>query len=415
MAVSISTDEFRRGWHELLAATLGNATGAGAIMYYSMSSFMLPLEQEFGWNRSEIGLAISCLVLGWIFTMPLIGVLCDRLGPRKPILCSIPSLALVLVALSFLDGSLLNLYLLFFAGAVVGSGTLGVTYIAAISPSFDTNRGLAYGIALAGTGLSALLLPLGLHEVISAYGWRSAWLALSVVVLLQWPIAWKCIKDRQFDTSRQEPGGQAGGMSLEQALRTWNFWLLAAAFLLMALLLSGLLINLIPLLISSGFSAGQAARAAAGIGIGLLFARICVGYLLDRLPARLVAIGAFIIAALGCLLLRSDSAAIVSIAALALGFTAGAELDLLAYMTARYFGVRFHASIYAVSLSLFYVGAVFAPVLVGELYAITGNYSLVLQCTIASCVLAGALILFLGPYPSFNHSDTNPHTEMGRL
>ena len=56
MRAAIDTGEFKRGWPELFAAMLGNASGVGAVMYYSMSSFMLPLEREFGWSRSDTGL-----------------------------------------------------------------------------------------------------------------------------------------------------------------------------------------------------------------------------------------------------------------------------------------------------------------------------------------------------------------------
>jgi len=377
---------------------LGNATGVGAIMYYSMSSFMLPLEQAFGWSRSDMGVAVSCLVLGWIVCMPVMGLICDRFGPRRPILISIPLLALALASLSQLDGSLLQLYAIFFVGALLGSGTLGITYIAAVTPAFVANRGLAFGITLAGTGVSAFLLPLGLHQLISLFDWRTAWLALALVSLAQWPIAYFCIP-RGIGSARPAVRESLEGYSLAQALATRNFWLLGLAFLLIALLLSGLLINLIPLLIEAGMSREQAAGATAGIGLGLLFARVFVGYLLDRLDARLVAVLAFAVAAGGCVLLGRGDARWAATGALALGFTVGSELDLLAYMTARYFGERAHASIYAVSLSLFYVGAVLAPLLVGELHAYGGGYHLALQATIASCVFASVFVALLGPYP----------------
>ncbi len=411
MNAGIDFTEFRRGWPPLVAATLGNATGVGAIMYYSMSSFMLPLEQEFGWSRSDMGFAVSCLVFGWIISMPVIGSICDRFGPRRPILVSIPLLALVLASLSTLDGQLYQLYLMFFIGALVGSGTLAVSYIAAVSCEFVANRGLAYGITLAGTGISAFALPLGLLEVIVHFDWRTAWLVLALVSLVQWPIAFFCISRR--DVQQRGDSGYSGesdsglyGYTLSEVLVMRNFWLLALAFMLIALLLSGLLINLIPLLSEAGMSTQQAATAASGIGVGLLFARVFVGYLLDRLPARWVAVFAFAIAAAGCFLLSAGRPSLAGLGALALGFTVGSELDLLAYMTARYFGTRSHSSVYAVSLSLFYVGAVIAPVLVGELYALSQNYAITLQATVVSCVLASALVLMLGPYPeSFGDDD----------
>ena len=401
--------EFRRGWPVVVAGLSGNALGVGAILFYSMSSFMVPLEEEFGWSRTEMGAAISFLMLGWILVMPLLGRICDRFGPRKPILLSIPLLALFMAGLSRLQGELMMLYGLFAASAVFGSGTLGVTYIAAVSKHFDRHRGLAYGITLAGTGVSAFVLPILLNALIEDHGWRSAWLILSCLVLCQFPIAWMWIgKDADSPTGSGGTAPRAAteaGFSLGEALRRPAFWLLSVTFLLVALVLSGLLINLIPLLREIGLSPRDAATTTATVGIGLLFARVAVGFLLDRFQARYVAVMAFAVAALGCLLLAGQRTEFATFAVLALGFTAGAELDLLAYMSARYFGLRAHATIYSIGLSIFYSGAVCAPLLVGGLYDYTGGYHAALQLTVVCCVVASVLILLMGPYPSFEEAE----------
>lgn len=401
--------EFRRGWPVVVAGLSGNALGAGAILFYSMSSFMVPLEEEFGWSRTEMGAAISFLMLGWILVMPLLGRICDRFGPRKPILLSIPLLALFMAGLSRLQGELMMLYGLFAASAVFGSGTLGVTYIAAVSKHFDRHRGLAYGIILAGTGVSAFVLPILLNALIEDYGWRSAWLILSCLVLCQFPIAWIWIgKDADGPAGRGATAPRAAteaGFPLAEALRRPAFWLLSVTFLLVALVMSGLLINLIPLLREIGLSRRDAATTTATVGIGLLFARVAVGFLLDRFQARHVAVMAFAVAALGCLLLAGQRTEFATFAVLALGFTSGAELDLLAYMSARYFGLRAHATIYSIGLSIFYSGAMLAPLLVGGLYDYTGGYRAALQLTVVCCVVASVLILLMGPYPSFEEAE----------
>lgn len=398
--------EFRTGWPALVAGVSGNALGAGAILFYSMSSFMGPLEQEFGWSRAEMGAAISCLMLGWIVTMPVLGRLCDRYGPRRPILISIPLLALLIAGLSRLQGDLTGLYLMFTASAVFGSGTLGVTYIAAVSKYFDRHRGLAYGITLAGTGISAFVLPILLNYLIEFHGWRTAWLVLAGLALCQFPIAWLCIKDgaggRAAGDDSPEVGVTATGLTLAEALRSRAFWLLSTAFLLVALVISGLLINMIPLLNEMGLDARDAATTTAGLGIGLLFARVTVGLLLDHFQARYVAVAAFLTAVVGCVLLAQQQTDYVPFAVFALGFTSGAELDLLAYMSARYFGLKAHASVYSIGLSIFYFGAVLAPLLVGGLYDATGAYTVALQITVLGCMLACVLIMLMGSYPRFD-------------
>ena len=213
--------------------------------------------------------------------MPAIGVICDRFGatptypdqhtavrsgPGQPVTIEQQSTDALPVV---------------FSGAVLGSGTLGVTYIAAVSPRFVNNRGLAYGITLAGTGLSAF--PIAIGFVCSNFSlWTGATAVAGTGAGGTAAVANSLVLHSgavvQYAVTKQKSVSVCGdGVSLAEAIRTRNFWLLAAAFLVIALFLSGLMINLIPLLTESGLSASQAASATAGIGAGLLFARVFRG------------------------------------------------------------------------------------------------------------------------------------------
>jgi len=78
---------------------------------------------------------------------------------------------------------------------------------------------------------------------------------------------------------------------------------------------------------------------------------------------------------------------------------AGAEGDMLAYFTSRYFGVRRYGQIYGLLLGLFSVGYASFPPVVGFLFGIFGSYSLAFGLCGAILVVGASLLYFIGNYP----------------
>lgn len=397
----IDIGEFRNGWRVLLAAFVGNVTGAPALLFFGLSSFMTPLQAEFGWSRTEIGVGLTCYTVGIILTVPIIGRLCDHFGARRIALTSIPLLAISLMSLSALPDNLWVFYTIYVLCTVLGAGTVGLTYISAVSPYFNYNRGLAFGLTLSGAGLSAFILPIMLHAVIAAFGWRAAWLAMAAMALVQLPIVLSLIPGGESRQRRAAASDTGVGDSTRAAVLSPRFWAICTPFFLIALTVSGLIVNMLPLLTDKGIDSAVAAKIASSIGIGVIAARIGIGYLVDLFDPRRVSVGVFAVAAAGCLLLMQDYPYAAAVGAFLFGFTVGAEYDLLAYITSRYFGLRYHGAIFGIALSLFHLGAMFSPVFVGLLFDQASNYSHALQVTIVFCALAAGSISTIGPvrYP----------------
>ena len=53
------------------------------VFYYGIGAFFTPLVVEFGWTRAATSFAISLYQLSGAFLAPAVGLLFDRLGPRK--------------------------------------------------------------------------------------------------------------------------------------------------------------------------------------------------------------------------------------------------------------------------------------------------------------------------------------------
>ena len=73
----------------------------------------------------------------------------------------------------------------------------------------------------------------------------------------------------------------------------------------------------------------------------------------------------------------------------AIGFALGAEVDLLAYLTSRYFGLRYYGFLYALVYAFFWIGIALGPAITGHLFDVFGDYQIALRM-IVILLLVGA-------------------------
>ena len=172
------------GWWVILVSTIGNTVNFGAIIVFSFGLFILPLHEEFGWSRTEISLAYSLAAVLYAPIQPLVGKLIDRFSARKVIVPSIVFLGLLLMSMYFLTASLWHFYLIYITMGLLGAGTAPPAYVKVISHWFDRKRGFALGLAMSGFGLGALVLPYLTHSLIREFGWRGAYVALGIIIIL---------------------------------------------------------------------------------------------------------------------------------------------------------------------------------------------------------------------------------------
>ena len=114
----------------------------------------------------------------------------------------------------------------------------------------------------------------------------------------------------------------------------------------MSLGVGGLLVHFVPLLNDLGADSIRAAEITSLLGLASVCGRIGVGLLLDRFSATLVTVATLLLAASGALLLYIFGLGFAPLAVMLIGLAAGAEVDLIAYLCSRYFGVRSYGAIY---------------------------------------------------------------------
>jgi len=401
----MTAGEFGRGWPLVLAAFLGVAfslpiLGAG----YSLGVFVAALEAEFGWTRGQImtvPLILSAIAVPLGFA---IGRIADKRGVRRLVIVSQAAFGLSFAALGLFTRDLPSFYALYAAMAVAGAGTLSVSFTKAIARRFERRRGLAIGLALAGSGLCALAVPAYATAVLEAYGWRAAYVALGALPLfVALPASWLLLRDPAPDPVAGRTSGTAG-IPVREAWASRRFWTLNLAFLLASAAVTGFISATVPLLRDSGMGADEAARTAGLFGLTVVGGRVAVGWLVDRVWGPAVAAGFLLPAALGCAALAGGGAAAwLPVAAIVLvGLATGAEYDLAAYLASRYFGVRDFGQIYAAQSATIALGGGAAPALYGFAFDRAGSYEPALIGSAAALATCAALLLTLGRYPSFD-------------
>lgn len=354
-------DVSRQGFLTAFGAMVGLALGPSVIANLTVTAYIAPIEEEFGWLRSDVSLAFSIVAYMIVVVSPLQGMLVDRFGPRRVVLTSIPLFAFSLAAIYFTPDNIYIYYLLWALVPIAGLGLWPLGYLQAVTPWFDRKLGLALGCANAGIGVGSTFLPmLIIGPIIAAYSWRHAILALALLVLfVSWPIVAYCLREPANDTAAARSLSAASrnfGLTFRQASREPTFWMLNLGFFLLGITATSLVTQQAPLLRDAGWTAEETTRLQMTFGFGLLFARVAVGFIIDHVFAPRVMTTVSIGGAVACILyaLYPD---LGYISAILIGFLLGAEFDVLAFLIKRYYGNAAYGRVYGVVFGVFYLGS----------------------------------------------------------
>ena len=400
-------------WGVVVASTFGLMVTQGPVMTFSFGVFLPSFENEFGWSRGQISLALTLTILSAAVVMPLAGRTLDRVGARRFTLWATLIFGVSVMSLYFVPGNLALFYLWFVVIGILAAGAAPGPFARAVSAWFDKRRGLALGLCMAGVGIGAAMMPLIARSATATFGWRGAYVVIGCLIVTVTPILlWLLHNDPEDvggyvdnDPNRESGNAQKQllGLTRREAFGKRTFWLLLAAFLIAAFTINGTTVHLVPLLLDRGVTFEAAAGTASFIGLALIFGRVVAGYLLDRVFAPYVAISFLCGPIVGMLILAqggTGSTAILSAALLGLGV--GAEVDLIAYMASRYFGLKSFGEIYGYLFGTFIVGTGLGPLATGIAFDRMGNYSTIFISYAVLLGLSCLLMLRLGDYPDYS-------------
>lgn len=397
--------EFRLGWKVLLAGFLGTMCGASPLPFNVLGFLFKPLEAEFGWNVQQVSVGITIFGITASLLAPVFGWFADRFGVRKVAIWSLVGFVLAFSSLYLTPPVLAGFYFLWFLVGLVGIGSTPVTWSRGLSLWFVRQRGLALGIMLVGTSAAALIVPRIAVGAIDSFGWREMFPIVALLPLLvALPFTLLFFREpapHERPAELNTASGTLAGMTFGEAVRTRQFWFLWFSIFLIALAYGGAHIHMPSIVADHGIDRNAAAGIMGIVGIGLLIGRIGVGFMLDRFWGPLVAFPVLCLPAIACyLLMGTDSdLMMINLAAFFLGFAAGAESDLIAFLAARYFGMAHFGRIYGMLYMPFGLMSAISPVIYGTIKVQSGSYDPALLAASILFVLGGALLLALGPYP----------------
>jgi MFS family permease len=394
-----SLAELKAGWLLLVACAIGVGCSAIALPFYSIGPLTKPVEAATGWARSEIQFAILFSSGLGALTSPIVGWLIERYGARRVAMPSLVGVSAGLLLASFAT-TLEQFWAGYAAAAILGAGSNPVLWSRVVAGSFEKARGTALGLALVGTAFIAMLLPGIVALAAPSLGWQGALrLIAAIPILVALPVVYLFLHPRDTETPEQAAILRTG-LNTRQALGDLRFWILTGSILCGYLAISGAGPNLIPTLSDRGFEPAAAAGIASFYAISMIPGRILSGFLMDRFWAPMVACIVLLLPASACLMIsHSTDPTVLALSCALLGLAAGAELDVLAFLTARYFGLRHYPQIYALSYVALASGSALAPTIFSRIYESTQTYAASFQTAAALFVAGGLLVLALGRYP----------------
>lgn len=385
---------------------LGVACGASPIPYNSIGFLLGPLHDEFGWSFRDISLGLTICGIAGSLLVPVYGSLSDRLGVRPVALFSLLAFGISFATLALIPDSLVGYWLMWLVVGVVGFGSTPVTWTRGINLWFFRQRGLALGITLVGTSLTAILVPPLAAYTVQNFGWRSTFPILALLPLLvALPLGLALFREPRVDQRPPEltVNGRLPGVTLGEAVRGYRFWLIWASILCVAFAYGGVFVHLAQMLVGQGFTLTAAAGIVSTQGLAILAGRVGTGFLLDRFWAPLVTLPLLSAPAIACWLLAGDglTAGFAVMSAIILGLATGAETDLIAFLAGRYFGMAHYGKIYGMLYLPFGLASSVSPAVYGWVRDTTGSYDAMLYVAIGLFVGGAVMLLGLGRYPEF--------------
>ena len=416
---------FYYGWAVFGSAVVVGYTSRSLLAVATLSVFVVPMTEEFGWSKALFSGAVSIGGLGAAAISPLAGRLIDRHGSGVVVAASAAIAGAGAFGLSMV-GQPWAFYLLYVPARAAFAGPLELGTATALSNWFIRRRPFVLALLSVWQGTGLAVMPLAAQFIIGGWGWRAGWAWLGAVTLLVGVLpVWLLMARRPEDLGLPADPPRAGSgqrsseglpetewgnppvtregrpevnLNVREALRTRAFWLLALFSVAGFMVQAGVSLHQVAHFIYQGMPAGDAALTAGVFAISQSVGGILWGTLARWAPLRFLMCLAGFTGAAGTLgIVASSTLFWGAAAALALGVAVGGYHLLLRLAYADYYGRRYLGSIRGLTIGAQIGGQVVGPVLAGAMYDATGSYWLPFLVIAAGVSAAGVAALAASP------------------
>ena len=403
------------GWVILGAASVPSFGARPVMAVATLSVFVVPMTDEFGWSRGQFSGAVSLGALFGLMVSPFAGRLIDRYGSGVLLSTSSAVVGLCAIGLS-LTAPIWSFYALYVPGRAVFSSPLELGTSTAVSNWFIRRRpmALAYMSIIQGIGLT--VFPVIVQVIINGWGWRTAWLALGIFTISTGIIPVLLLMARRPEDMGLEPDperspeSQTASVSpkrseppesnytVRQALATRAFWILAVFSVFAFVVQAGVSLHQVPHYIGQGVPTHLAAFTASTFAFGQVPGGLLWSTLARRVPLRVllaVAAASMSVGAIGTGFSSSLSTGIPM--GFLLGVGVGGVHLLLRLTWADYYGRLHLGSIRGLTLPAQIGGQALGPIIAGFMFDSTGGYET--PFTVFGIIVAFAAVMVLTATP----------------
>ncbi len=417
MKTPLARRSFFYGWVIVAVAFVSLAIIFGIRLSFSV--FLVALTKTFGWSRSDFSGIYSINMIAVAAVLPFVGRLQDSWGARKLFAVGGITMAIALVASSMIH-SLWQLYIAYGILTALGIAILSIgLHSAMVSRWFAAGgrRGMAIGIALAGSGVGVLILTPATERVISAWGWRAAYLSLAaLVIFVAVPMNWIFLRDspeqiglkpdgwnkppKHSESKGQRKRIPSMSWTWHSASRTVDLWALYFAASLALFSLRMVSVHQIAHMVDVGYSRRVAADAVGITGAVIAVSFVFWGTLSDHIGRHTAyAFGGLsrIIAVTTLLALPIFGLRVwpLYLFALTWGISEGSCTSLLTALAADMFPGPAVGTIVGTMAAAFALGSATGSWFGGFGFDVWGSYTVPFSLAIAGTLLSIMLVLWL--------------------
>jgi MFS family permease len=390
------------GWRIVGGGFLSQAFVTG-FFTYAVSLLTQPVQESFDVGVEMVMYSLACGTFVGLFTMPVVGVLLDKLSVRKLFAAGIVLFALGLWLLG--QTATIMQYIVVFGITMALANALAGAMIssAVVSRWFTENRGKALGVAATGTSVGGVLIPGLITFWLPDYGWRGTLENLAIMLMiLVLPVVLWTIRSWPPEVGIHEAlegegissGGSPAELGLKDILNNPNFWWLGTSLGLLFSTYSAILSNITPYATQLGHGEETASGLIMVVAASGLLGKLLFGVAADMLNHKLALWAAQLLVAAGFIVLALEpSYPLMMLACVSIGLAAGGMLPVWGALTANIFGLHSYGRAFGLMAPIITLFVMLGFPLAGRLYDVTGSFSLCLWIFSGLMAVAATLVV----------------------
>jgi len=399
--------KFFYGWIIVGIANIG-IFSSGPGQSHTFSVFVEPISQDLELSSASIASAYGLATLIAAFLLPYMGKIIDRYGARVSLI--IISIILGISCIFF--GAASNFLMLTVGFGFLrffGQGSLMLGCANLVSQWFDSKRGFAMSLMALGFGMSMAIHPPVSQFLIDQYGWKYAWIILGIstwiiMVPSLFILAWNNpeniglkpdgVKKSNLKNDEIEA---IEGLNLTEASKENSFYILAAMWFGMAMLVTTLHFYQVTILTNQGITTEFAASLFTVSAFAMVVFMPLVGKFFDNFPTKYVLATGLLINSISLISITySNSEAYSLFYAVSFGINNAFSMTMFGYIWPRYFGRKHLGSIQGTGQMIGVIGASLGPLPVGFAIDYLGSSLITIRyLSVYPIIMAVIIIMFL--------------------